>query len=398
MAIYHFHAQVISRKSGRSSTAAAAYRAGEKIADDRTGEIFDFTRKGGVDSAEILTPDGAPSWALDRSRLWNQVEGVEIRKDAQLCREIDVAIPRELADDQRRELVRGFVRDHFVSQGMIADVAFHDFDSENPHAHVMLTMRDVGPEGFGKKNRDWNDRALLAAWREGWAEAANAALESAQVDAKIDHRSYEAQGLDRLPTAHLGPAAAEMERRSPGSSRVGLSNWEIECSNDEWEREDFEIELDEIRLENLDIRLMAGAVEIHRTQAAIRRAVEKAKAAVRSVFGLPKQTEAPEKPAGGLVEAPAPILPPANRTKEARKPDRPDVSLVHAKLNAILGPESPQKRPKPKPGSTLEETEKAPVEPPRGGLQAESEDLQTFDLDDLDDFDHEDEHQGPRLG
>lgn len=262
MAIYHLSAQVISRKAGRSSTAAAAYRAGEKIEDRRTGETFDYTRKGGVYGAGILAPAGAPSWATDRAELWNQVELAEIRKDAQVCREIDVALPVELDAVQRVEAVQAFVQSQFVDQGMIADVAFHDFDSHNPHAHIMLTMRDVGPEGFGKKNRDWNQRELVTQWRQAWSDHANAALELAGVDDRIDHRSYEAQGLDWEPAEHMGPAVAAMERRKPRSTRVGRENEEREERNLVRDLMAQDIEEEQIYVDRLETELEHVEIEI----------------------------------------------------------------------------------------------------------------------------------------
>lgn len=222
VAIYHCSAKVIGRSSGRSATGAAAYRAGEKIVDHRTGLIHDYTRKGGVDHAQIIAPAGAPEWATDRSALWNEVEAAEKRKDAQLCREVEVAIPRELTVDQQRQLVLDFAREQFVARGMVADVAFHHQDGENPHAHILLTTRTIGPDGFGQKAREWNDRALLEQWRSQWAEHANRALERAGHAERIDHRSLADQGIDRQPTQHLGPTATAIERRTGEPSQRRL--------------------------------------------------------------------------------------------------------------------------------------------------------------------------------
>lgn len=213
MAIYHASFKIIGRSSGRSSTAAAAYRAGEKIVDQRTGEIHDYTRRNGVDAAFILAPGNAPKWAYDRSKLWNAVEFVEKRKDAQLCRELNVAVPIELDQQQARQLVTEYVQSSFVEEGMIADVCFHDMESDNPHAHIMLTMRTVDREGFGKKNRDWNAKKLLKEWRVGWEKAANQHLKVAGHQQSIDCRTLEEQGIERPATVHLGPHASAMENR-----------------------------------------------------------------------------------------------------------------------------------------------------------------------------------------
>lgn len=227
MAIYHMSAQVIGRSAGRSATAAAAYRAGEKIVDERTGEIHDYTRKKGIDYQEIMVPIQAGEWAHDRAELWNKIEQIERRKDAQLAREINIAIPRELTQEQGRNLVRDYVQKNFVDRGMIADICIHHEGGENPHAHIMLSMREVSPEGFGQKVREWNGKEQLEKWRENWACSCNKAMEKAGVNFTIDHRTLEAQGIRRAPTKHLGPSATAIERRGEASIK-GNYNRNIE--------------------------------------------------------------------------------------------------------------------------------------------------------------------------
>jgi ATP-dependent exoDNAse (exonuclease V) alpha subunit len=226
VAIYRFSAQVIGRSSGRSATAAAAYRAGVEIVDVRTGELHDYTRRSGVDAAFIVAPESAPPWALDRASLWNAVEQAEKRKDAQLAREVQLALPHELTPAQREALVREFVQAQFVDRGMVADVALHapgKGDDRNHHAHVMLTMRTLGPDGFGQKARDWNDKALLEGWRVQWEQAANRALERAGVEARIDHRSLVDQGItDRLPVPELSREAYAFEQATGQASAPRL--------------------------------------------------------------------------------------------------------------------------------------------------------------------------------
>ena len=221
VAIYHFSAQIISRRTGRSSTAAAAYRAGEIVLDEHTGEVHDYTRKRGVIRTEILAPRGSPAWVFDRSQLWSRVELGEGRKDSQLCREIEISIPHELTILQGQLLMIGFVQSQFVSKGMIVDIAFHrpgaSGDNRNFHAHVMLTMRKVDGDGFGQKERNWNSNALLQQWREQWAVHANRALEQAGHDARIDHRSHAERGLLDVPGSHHGPAVAGLVSRGEQS-------------------------------------------------------------------------------------------------------------------------------------------------------------------------------------
>jgi MobA/MobL family len=216
VAIFHMRAQVISRSAGRSAIAAAAYRAGERLRDERTGQLHDYTRKAYVEHREIMAPVNAPSWMRDRSMLWSGVEAAEKRKDAQLAREVHFALPRELDRAGRIELIRDFCRQEFVERGMIADVAVHNppdrAGADQPHAHVMLTTRVLTGDGFGQKARDWNDKALYEAWRGRWAARANRALERFGSAERIDHRSFAKRGIDREPEPKLGPKAARLER------------------------------------------------------------------------------------------------------------------------------------------------------------------------------------------
>ena len=223
MAIYRLSADVMKRSAGRSATAAAAYRAGADIADERTGQRFDYTRRRGVLHSEIMAPADAPAWMRDRAQLWNAVEKAEKRKDAQLARDIELALPHELSHAQRVELVRVFVGAEFVARGMVADVAIHApsgrGDQRNAHAHIMLTMRALTGEGFGNKERGWNDTERLEGGRASWADHVNATLEQAGHAARVDHRSLEAQGIDRVPQIHKGPVISEMEARGVETAR-----------------------------------------------------------------------------------------------------------------------------------------------------------------------------------
>ena len=203
MAIYHLSVKVISRSAGRSAVAAAAYRSAGHLNDERIDRTHDFTNKGGVVHSEVLLPEGAPGHLSDREQLWNAVEASEKRKDAQLSREVEFAIPRELNQEQGIALARDFVEREFVDRGMIADLNVHwDIGADGlakPHAHVMLTMREVDGDGFGAKVRDWNRTELVEHWRERWAEHVNERLAELDIDARIDHRSLEAQGIDLEP-------------------------------------------------------------------------------------------------------------------------------------------------------------------------------------------------------
>jgi Ti-type conjugative transfer relaxase TraA len=204
MAIYHLSAKVVSRAKGQSVVAAAAYRAGEASRDDRYGLTHDYTRKAGVEHSEILLPRGAPARLADRQTLWNEVEAKETRKDSQLARELEIGLPVELTHGENVALVRDYLSTHFVSKGMIADFSVHEDDPNNPHAHVLLTMREVTPAGFGKKVREWNARADLLQWRASWAEKANEHLALAGHAVRIDHRTLEAQNIELEPSRKIG--------------------------------------------------------------------------------------------------------------------------------------------------------------------------------------------------
>ena len=217
MAIYHFSAKIIGRSGGRSAIASAAYRAGERLHDARLDRDHDYTDKAGVVHREILLPQGAPARWADRGTLWNEVEAGEKRKDAQLARDIEISLPRELGKAEAIRLAQDFVHEQFVANGMVADLNVHWTQArdggEQPHAHVMLTMREVVPEregqeekgAFGKKVVAWNSTELLRDWRERWAELANARLLELGHDIRIDHRSYAEQGIDLEPQHKIGP-------------------------------------------------------------------------------------------------------------------------------------------------------------------------------------------------
>ncbi len=264
MAIYHLSAKIIRRSAGRSSVAAAAYRSASRLSDQRLGLDYDYTRKGGIEHSEILAPENAPNWMRDRATLWNTVERVEKRRDAQLSREIELALPRELSLDRRVGLVREFIQSEFVDCGMVADCNHHAGKArdggEQPHVHVMLSTRELMGDGFGPKNRDWNSVDKLERWRERWAEHVNLELERAGHDIRVDHRNLEAQraeaerqaeqahdagdtqatqqhedrasALEREPEPKLGPTASNMEKLGH-ASRLGDERREVQARNAE---------------------------------------------------------------------------------------------------------------------------------------------------------------------
>ena len=258
IAIYHCSIKIVSRGKGKSAVAAAAYRSGEKLTNEWDGLIHDYTKKGGVVHSEILLPAHAPPAFSDRSTLWNSVELSEKSNNAQLAREVEIALPVELSREEQTRLVREYCSSQFVSKGMIADFNLHDTGGGNPHAHILLTMRPLDEKGAwlpkskkeyvldenGEKIRlpsgryktrkvdlvDWNDRENAEVWRRAWADLANEFLERNNRPERIDHRSYERQGIEQIPTVHVGVSATQMEKKGIVTER-GELNRNINAAN-----------------------------------------------------------------------------------------------------------------------------------------------------------------------
>ncbi|MBE1526406.1 Ti-type conjugative transfer relaxase TraA [Sphingopyxis sp. OAS728] len=272
MAIYHFSVKVISRSAGSSAVAAAAYRSADRLHDERLGRSHDFSNKAGVVHSEVLLPEGALDEWHDRERLWNDVEAAELRKDAQLSREVEFAIPREMTEQQGIELARDFVKREFVDRGMIADLNVHwDIGADGlarPHAHVMLTMREIkigedGEAGFGAKVREWNRTELLSHWREAWADHVNERLAELDIDARIDHRSLEEQGIELEPQHKIGPAASRMAGQGLEADRL-QDHLEIARSNGERILANPSIALDAITHQQATFTNRDLAIFVHR--------------------------------------------------------------------------------------------------------------------------------------
>ena len=241
-----------------SAVAATAYRSGGKITNEWDGMIHDYTRKRGIVHSEILLPSNAPPDFQDRGTLWNSVEQIEKACNSQLARELEVALPIELSREEQVRLVRAYCSSQFVSRGMCADFNIHDTGSGNPHAHILLTMRPMDERGkwlpkskkeyvldeSGERIRlpsgnfktrkvdlvDWNSQENAEVWRKAWADLANEFLERNNRPERIDHRSYERQGIDQIPTVHIGVAASQMEKKGIATER-GELNRSIKAAN-----------------------------------------------------------------------------------------------------------------------------------------------------------------------
>ena len=258
IAIYHCSIKIVSRGKGKSAVAAAAYRSGEKLTNEWDGLTHDYTKKGGVVHSEILLPAHAPPAFSDRSTLWNSVELSEKSNNAQLAREVEIALPVELPREEQTRLVREYCSSQFVSKGMIADFNLHDTGGGNPHAHILLTMRPLDEKGAwlpkskkeyvldenGERIRlpsgryktrkvdlvDWNNRENAEVWRRAWADLTNEFLAQNNRPERIDHRSYERQGIDQIPTVHVGVSATQMEKKGIVTER-GELNRNIKAAN-----------------------------------------------------------------------------------------------------------------------------------------------------------------------
>jgi len=218
MAIFHLSFSMLKRSAGKSSCYLAAYNARGRIEDVRTGDVYDYSYRSDLFHHCILAPEHTPFNIIENSAvLWNEIEKVEKRKDAQLSRYFDIAIPVELDNDAKIALVKNYCKRNFVSKGMIADISFHDLDGHNPHAHVMLTLREITPQGFGNKNRSWNEHDLMDEWRASWSRMSNRALERTGSANRMDHRSLAAQ---REGAIALAKAAQETGRQDIANEQL----------------------------------------------------------------------------------------------------------------------------------------------------------------------------------
>lgn len=242
MAIFHLDFKIVKRSEGRSSVAKAAYHARTRITDERTGDTYDYSRRTDLYGHFILAPVNAPEHIVkDSTALWNEVERVERQHNGQTSRYFDVAIPAELTNDDKKKLVLDYCQKNFVEKGMIADIAFHDLDSDNPHAHVMLTLKTIGPEGFGKKERSWNDRKMAVLWRESWSAMANSYLAAAGSSERIDHRSLQAQHEEALVKAAVALdneekalwLAKATETNRPAMKRIHSAKWRSKAAQEQ---------------------------------------------------------------------------------------------------------------------------------------------------------------------
>ncbi len=250
MAIYHLSVKPISRSAGRSATAAAAYRSGELVHDLTSDEVFDYTRKRGVEHTEIVLPSRCAkldiNWARDRQALWNAAERCENRSNSRVAREYELALPHEMTKAQRVELVQAFSQRLADRYGVAIDIAIHaphrNGDTRNHHAHLLTTTRVIETGGLGEKSEiEWSDtnrrkaglepaKEEIKVIRADWEALTNERFQALKIEARIDHRSLEAQGIEREPTSHLGPAVNGMERRGMETEVGKRIAWEAQLA------------------------------------------------------------------------------------------------------------------------------------------------------------------------
>lgn len=239
---------MVTRSKGGCCVASAAYIAGEKNKNERDGKTHDYRNKHEVVHKEIMLPINAPPAFRERAKLWNAAEAAEKRKNSQTARSINAALPKELSRANQIDLVKQFCEQCFVSQGMCCDFAIHDKGDGNPHVHILLTTRKVDKNGFTQKERAWNDKKLLLEWRERWAEWCNHKLYFVS-DARVDHRSYKEQGIDKLPQIHLGVEVCAVERKGFKTDK-GNRNRRIRQRNLETEIAALEKQMQTMRAEH----------------------------------------------------------------------------------------------------------------------------------------------------
>ncbi|MBV8574349.1 MAG: MobA/MobL family protein, partial [Acetobacteraceae bacterium] len=326
---YHCSVKGVGRAAGRSVVAAAAYRSGERLEDARTGEVFDYRARGGVEDTFILTRDGAAAWGDDRARLWNGAEAAEPRANGRLATELELALPHELTPVQRKQLVTDFLTPIIQKYGVAADVAMHEpgqeGDHRNHHAHCLLTHREFGPDGFGdiantrsitrtRKGQEVQEQvagiaatpADIRTIRKEWEHHVNLAYERAGLDIRVDHRSHEDRGIEQEPTKHLGPSATAMERREPGSSDRGDINRDIEERNAALrERAALEIAATKAQAELAAARQLA---EMERAAEIERRAEQAMQEARRAAQGRVDDVRPASETAARATEPAAPIF------------------------------------------------------------------------------------------
>lgn len=224
MAIYYFDVSNVSRSSGKksaSSVAASAYQNRARYTDERTGTTYDYTKKGGLYYSGILAPENAPeSLTASPLTLWNTIEAIEKRKDARLAKDFKISLPIELSPEQNKALILDFAKQAFVSKGMIVDLAIHDIETQ-PHSHIKTTTRELTPEGFGGKVREWDKKETTLYWRELWAKVANEHLLKAGHDITISHLTLKEQ---------MKEALEEMDKTTDLEEKIKLASKAIELN------------------------------------------------------------------------------------------------------------------------------------------------------------------------
>ncbi len=319
MALFHSTTKIITRSDGGNAVAAAAYRSGTRMTCQRTGQVFNYTRKKEVTYRAILAPPSSPDWVFQRSKLFNQIETTETRVNSQLCREVELALPNELTPEQHIRLLNGYVQEQFVDMGMVGDICIHDKKTDkggNAHAHILLTLRDVTKDGFGDKRRDWNDKALVVKWREAWATASNDALAKAGSTERIDHRSNKERGIDTPATKHHG-------RRTPWNSE----HYDDRAATNAWIQTSIELAKLQSQIRRIDTQLIDITTSI--AQALAERDSRKTRDVTRPTKPVPTTARTPQvwTPSSDLRIAPvstASLL----RRSNPNQSKRPNLQLL----------------------------------------------------------------------
>ncbi len=230
----HYNIGFIKGSAGQIPVASAAYRAGEELHSEKLGITFNYSSKDDIIHSEITLPDNASERFSDRSVLWNEVELTERQSNGQFARSITADFDRGLSMEDNIELARKHIKECYVDKGMIADWSIHNSSSsdggDNPHIHIMLTMKDIVGDGFGRKNRGWNDKSLATEWRKNWADNTNEYLEKNKSTERVTEKSFKDLGINLIPTVHMGVEATQMESKGI-ETRLGNFNRMARATN-----------------------------------------------------------------------------------------------------------------------------------------------------------------------
>lgn len=343
MAIYGCRVTMIQRSKGHNIMATVAYRSGEKLHSDYNGKTYDYTEKKDVIYSQIMLTKDAPKEYQDRQTFWKAVQESEKRKDSQEAREILILLPKEFEKKELIEVTKDYVNKILVDKGMCADIAIHDKGDGNPHAHILLTTREVSEEGFKGKGRNWNNKKELESWREDWATICNKHLKLKGINQTIYHTTLKEQGINRIPNIHLGRATKQMQEKGIETERLKQHN-EIYQQNKQLKVIEDKIKMletnkkrsDELmnRLNNLTPDDKENKTNVLQDDK-INKQIEKLKNELKEIIGEPNNEDEEKEHKKLLNDSDNQITKQEARKQEFQKGYNEKHTRLHEKLKAI---------------------------------------------------------------